>query len=67
MKLINYLSWAAGVVAGALIIVGCLTLIIQRPLFGVNHVINYFHAANTSILVLISCLIYKRLDQAGGK
>ena len=67
MKVTNYLAWAAGVIAGALIVVGILTLILQRRFFGVNNVINYFHAANTCLLVVICCLISRRLSQAEGK
>ena len=67
MKAISYLSWASGVIAGALIIIGCLTLVFRIQLFGVNHVINYFHAANSFLLVAICCLIYRRLGQVEGK
>ena len=67
MKAISYLSWAAGVVAAAMIVMGIISLISNARPFGVNHLINYFHAANTFLLVVICCLIYKRVGQAEGK
>lgn len=67
MKAISYLSWAAGVIAAALIVIGVVALIFDLHPFGVNHIVNYFHIANSFLLVVICCLIYRRLGQAEGK
>jgi len=67
MKLINYLAWAASVVAAVLIILGTIAYIFDVRVFGGNKIVNYFHVANTFLLVVISCLIYRRLGQVEKK
>ena len=59
MKALKIITWVSGVIAGILIILAVLTLILNKHLFGVNHVINYFHAANSFLLVAICCQLYK--------
>ena len=65
MKAISYLSWAAGVIAAALMIMGVIALVFNVHLFGVNHIVNYFHMANSFLLATACCLIYKRLGMVG--
>jgi len=67
MKLINYLTWAASVVAAVLIILGTIAYIFDVRVFGANKIINYFNLANTFLLVVICCLIYRRLGQVEKK
>ena len=67
MKVINYLTWAASVIAAAIVVIGIVALIFDLRPFGVNKAVNYFHVANTFLLVVVCCLIYRRLGQAEGK
>jgi len=67
MKLVNFLAWAASVVAAVLIILGTIAYIIDVRVFGANTIINYFNLANTFLLVVICCLIYRRLGQVEKK
>ena len=67
MKVINYLAWVASVIAGALMTIGTIAYIFPVRPFGAERVVNYFNVANTFLLVVICCLIYRRLDQAKGK
>ena len=64
MKTLKIIAWFSGVIAGILILLGVLTLILQTHLFGVNNVINYFHAANSFFLLAICCLLYKPGDKS---
>ena len=64
MKALKIIVWISGIIAGILILLGVLTLILQTHLFGVKHVINYFHAANSFLLMSICCLLYKPGDKS---
>lgn len=66
MKYLEYLIWVFGILAGIILLLGVVDLIFAADLFPVNHVINYFHVANSLLLVCICCttfLILKKKDQ----
>ncbi len=60
MKALNVIAWITGSAAGLIIILAFLSLVLRLQLFGVRHVINYFHVANSLLLVAICCLVYIR-------
>ena len=61
MKFLEYLVWGAGILAGSLIILGVVAFIFDIRPFGVNHVVNFFHVANSFLLMAICLtLILKR-------
>ncbi len=67
MKYLEYLTWISGILAGIFLLLGALDFFFDAELFKVNHDINYFHAANSMLLVCISCtlyLIYKQKKEA---
>ncbi len=63
MKALKILAWISGVVGGILILLGVLALIFQYKFFGVNDMVNYFHGANSFLLLAICCLLYKPGDK----
>ncbi|MBA7536675.1 hypothetical protein ES705_28939 [subsurface metagenome] len=67
MKVLNYLSWAAAVIAAALIVLGTIAYISGFHAFGVVKAINFFHTANSFLLVVICCMLYRRAMQSEGK
>ncbi len=53
MKYLKYLIWIAGILAGLLMILGTVAFLFDiRPL-GINHVVNFFHVANSFLLMAI--------------
>jgi len=55
MKYLEYLIWVAGILAGLLMIIGIIAFFFNLRIFGINHVVNYYHVAN-SFLLLAICL-----------
>ncbi|MBN1952630.1 MAG: hypothetical protein JW801_15620 [Bacteroidales bacterium] len=60
MKALQYVAWAAGIAAVIVMILGGLALISGSSLFGFNKVVNYFHVANSFLLLAICCLLYRK-------
>jgi len=58
MKYLEYLVWIAGILAGALMIIGIIAFLFDvRPL-RVNHVVNFFHVANSFLLMAICVTVF---------
>ncbi len=58
MKYLEYLIWIFGILAGLLMLLGAIDFMFGANLIVVNHVVNYFHVANSFLLVCICCAIY---------
>ena len=58
MKYLDYLIWVFGILAGLLLLLGVLDFLFEVDVFGVVHVINYFHVANSFLLVCVCCTLY---------
>ena len=58
MKYIENLIWASGTFAALIIVLGAIDFIFEAELVPVVHVINYFHVANSFLLVAICCTLY---------
>jgi len=58
MKITQLLVWVFGFLAGVILILAVISFITGIKIFGVNHVINLFHVANTCILAAIGCILY---------
>ncbi len=58
MKYLEYLIWILGILAGLIILLGALDFLFEVELLGVNHVVNYFHVANSLLLVCICSTLY---------
>jgi hypothetical protein len=56
MKTPRLFAWISLSIAGLLIILAGISMI-SKGLFGINHVINYFHVANSFILIAIAVFI----------
>jgi hypothetical protein len=58
MKITQILVWIFSFLAGVILILAVISFISGIRIFGVNHVINLFHVANTFILAAIGCILY---------
>lgn len=58
MKALKGIAWGAGIIAGIIIILAVIALIIKTSFFGFVHIVNYFHTANTFLLIAICCTLY---------
>jgi hypothetical protein len=66
MKLFVAVAWSCGILGALIIITGTISLISGITFFGLRHVVNYFHVANSILLLGIlsvlahqGCLIKK--------
>lgn len=57
MKALKGIAWVSGIVAGIIIIVAVIALIFKASFFGFVHIVNYFHTANTFLLLAICCTL----------
>ncbi|MBN2212830.1 MAG: hypothetical protein JW723_01185 [Bacteroidales bacterium] len=57
MKLMNWIAWISGVAAGIIVLQAFIDLLFKVNLFGVRNVYNYFHVANSLLLIAILCAI----------
>lgn len=55
MKILKYVSWAGGIVGALLILAGCIGYLAGGVFLGVKHPINYFHVANSILLLAVLC------------
>jgi hypothetical protein len=64
MKTLRLIAWLSGAVAALLIIAGSLSLVFRFNIIeGVNHSTNYFHAANSFLLVAIALLLAEKRQE----
>jgi hypothetical protein len=57
MKALLWIAWVSAAVAGIIVLLACISLVTGKSLFGLVHVVNYFHAANSFLLMAIALLI----------
>lgn len=57
MKTIRLIAWILAAIAGLIMILGAISLLLSKGLFGFNHVVNYFHVANSFLLAAIALFI----------
>jgi hypothetical protein len=60
MKFFTIVAWVCGIAGGLIIIVGTLSLVTNITFFGLRHVVNYYHVANSILLLGILCLLAKQ-------
>jgi hypothetical protein len=60
MKIFEVLIWVFGILAGIMIVLAGISFISGTKIFGVVHVINLFHVANTFLLFAIFCTLYMK-------
>jgi hypothetical protein len=57
MKFFVAVAWICGILGALIIITGTISLISGTTFFGLRHVVNYFHVANSILLLGILCLL----------
>jgi hypothetical protein len=60
MKLFKVVAWACGILAAIIIIVGSICLLSGKPFFGIRHMVNSFHVANSLLLMAILCVLARQ-------
>ncbi|KPK87354.1 MAG: hypothetical protein AMS27_02655 [Bacteroides sp. SM23_62_1] len=58
MKIFEIFIWIFGILAGIIIILAAISFISGAKIFGVVHVVNYFHVANTCLLIVLCCILF---------
>ena len=58
MKYLEYLALILGILAGIIILLGAVGSVFEVHFFGVNHLVNFFHVANSLLLMCISIGIF---------
>ncbi len=58
MKYLEYLTWILGTLAGLIILLGTIAFVFDIHFFGVNHVVNFFHVANSFLLMCICISVF---------
>lgn len=57
MKTLNWIGWISGGTGALLILLGVISGIIGKSILPIQHVVNYFHMANSFFLVTIALFI----------
>ncbi len=57
MKVLNWIAWISAAVAAIIILLACISLLIGKGILGFNHAVNFFHAANSFLLLSIALFI----------
>jgi hypothetical protein len=60
MKLFTIIAWACGICASLIIVLGAASLVFNKSLFGLVHVVNYYHVASSLLLLAILCVLAKQ-------
>ena len=58
MKIFEFFIWIFGILAGVIIVLAAIAFIFGTKIFGVVHVVNMFHVANTCLLVAIGSILF---------
>ena len=61
MKFYTIITWICGVAAALIILSGMISLVSGKIFFGLRHAVNYFHVANSLLLLAILCLLAKQV------
>jgi hypothetical protein len=57
MKTLNWIGWISLAIAALIILFAGISLLTGNIMFGIKHLVNYFHAASTFILFTIALFI----------
>ena len=60
MKLFTIVTWTCGIAAAIIILAGSISIVSGCIFFGLRHAVNYFHVANSMLLLSILCLLAKQ-------
>jgi hypothetical protein len=57
MKALNWIAWISAAIAVVIILLACISLLMGKGIFGFNHAVNFFQAANSFLLLAIALFI----------
>jgi ABC-type nickel/cobalt efflux system permease component RcnA len=57
MKALNWIGWISGGIGAIIILLAVISLVTGKNIFGFGHVVNYFQAANSFLLMAIALFI----------
>jgi len=58
MKTLNWIGWTSAGVGVIMILLGVISGIIGNSILPIQHVVNYFHVANSFFLITIALFIF---------
>ena len=67
MKYLEYLIWVFGILAGLVLLLAAIDFVFKVDVIPVNHVVNYFHVANTCLLICLCSTLYLIWNQKKGE
>ncbi len=60
MKIIHWIACFSTFSGAFIVIIASVSLLLGKAIFGFNHIVNFFHAANSFLLLAIALFIYSR-------
>jgi hypothetical protein len=58
MKSLKAIAWISGIIAGIIMLLGVIDFFFQWEIIKVVKAVNYFHTANSFLLLAICCTVY---------
>ena len=58
MKSLKLIAWISGAIAGIIMLLGVIDFLFHWELIKVVKAVNYFHTANSFLLLSICCTLY---------
>jgi len=59
MKFFNIVAWTCGILGALIIILGIIYAVFGLNVLGIRHFVNYFHIANSLLVLAILSLLAK--------
>jgi hypothetical protein len=57
MKVLNWIAWISGGIGLVFLLLAAISLIVKAPIIG-EHIINFFHVANSFFLLTIALFVF---------
>jgi len=57
MKVLYWIAWISTAIAALVILLALISVLIGKGFFGVNQAVNFFHIANSFMLIAIALFI----------
>ncbi|MEA1886670.1 MAG: hypothetical protein U9N72_05630 [Bacteroidota bacterium] len=58
MKALNWIAWISGGIGLVFVLMGLIQIVFQVKIVGGAEIVNYFHVANSFILITIALFVF---------
>ncbi|MCX6329754.1 MAG: hypothetical protein NTZ85_09635 [Bacteroidia bacterium] len=58
MKALNWIAWTSACIGVLIILLGVISGLIGKSILPIQHVVNYFHVANSFFLITIALFVF---------